>query len=390
MLALVSIEDERMTRSLVQREPFKWSIILVILVVIVCMSIVLPFQCVTGQTDQNQNYDRQFAWYFDGYHWVWNLSIPESLYNAYVSVPDSVRTQISLSNFGYFVTTDDSYIQGLASKLNATASQLNFDSVQEINFVLSFVQSIPYATDANSTGYQDYPRFPIETLVDNVGDCKSHSILFASLTLSLGYGSIFINPPNHLAVGVLGNDLPGSSWTYDNQMYYYCETTGSGFTIGVLPDQFDGQSANIFSIDTGQQYIPILQSPSYTQPDPTIVPDNPYNSIATPTPNPDQTFAPVILQPTIQPDEPISVNLIADEPIFFVIIVTAIAVSIAVTILSVRMPKQKVIQPQQPTSQSGASPTPQPPAETSKFCIYCGASNKSIAIYCETCGKKIG
>ena len=231
---------------IIQRKPFKWSFILVALAVIVCLSMVLPFQVVNAQTDQSQSYDRQFAWYYDGYHWVWNLSIPESLYNAYVSVPDSVRTQIQLSNFGYFVTTGDSYIQGLALKLNATASQLDFDSVQEINFILSFIQSIPYATDANSTGYQDYPRFPIETLVDNVGDCKSHSILFASLTLSLGYGTIFINPPSHLAVGVLGNDLKGTSWTYDNQTYYYCETTGSGFTIGMLPDQFNGQTANIY------------------------------------------------------------------------------------------------------------------------------------------------
>ena len=142
------------------------------------------------------------------------------------------------------------------------------------------MQSIPYATDANSTGYQDYPRFPVETLVDDIGDCKSHSVLFATLSVILGYGAIYINPPDHLAVGILGSNLSGSYWSYQNQSYYYCETTGSGFTIGQLPTQFDGQTAYVYGIDTSLQYIVDLQSNSYGQPNPTVDP----NTTSNPTP----------------------------------------------------------------------------------------------------------
>ena len=157
----------------------------------------------------------------------------------------------------------------LADKLNETATQLGYSSYDEVNFVLAFVQSIPYKTDNASTGYQDYPRFPVETLVDDVGDCKSHSILFATLMLILGYGTVFINPPDHLAVGVLGNNLQGTYWIYNNQTYYYCETTGVGFTIGELPQQFTGQTANVYPIDESEQYVPNLQATSSTELKPT-------------------------------------------------------------------------------------------------------------------------
>ena len=180
-----------MIRSLLRRKPLSLLIILVF-AFLVCYPVIQPFALVNGQTqNQTQFYDKSFTWNYAGETWTWNLTIPASLYEAYIAVPDSVRSQIQLKDFGYFTTTDDAYMQSLATKINETATQEGYSSLQEANFALAFVQSIPYATDLNSTGYQDYPRFPIETLVDNVGDCKSHSILFATLTLMLGFNAVF-------------------------------------------------------------------------------------------------------------------------------------------------------------------------------------------------------
>jgi len=338
-------------------------LIIFTLACIISLPILRPFGFVTAQSPgQSQYYNTAFAWYYGGDHWTLNLSIPVDLYDAYVAVPDSVRITYSLADFGFFTTTEDNYMQNLANKLNQTATQQGYGSYDEVNFVLAFVQSIPYKTDNASTPYQDYPRFPIETLVDNVGDCKSHSILFATLMLILGYGAVFINPPDHLAVGILGNNLPGTSYICNNQTYYYCETTGPGFTIGQLPQQFTGQKVYVYPIDESEQYIPNLQATSSTVPN-----------------------------PTIQPVLPISVNLIADEPILFILIILAIVVSIAITVKTAsksnRMP---------PLNQTVSSETSNPKvAEANleinkyKFCIYCGSSNKSFALYCEKCGKKI-
>ena len=262
-----------MSRTLLTRKPVKLLIIFT-LAFIVSLPIIHPFEVVTAQSStQNQYYNTEFAWDYGGSHWDWNLSIPVALYDAYdnITVPDSTRVQIGLSDFGFFTTTEDTYMQTLAEKLNDSATQCGYGYYGEVNFVLAFVQSIPYKTDNESTGYQDYPRFPVETLVDDVGDCKSHSVLFATLMLMLGYDTVFINPPDHLAVGVLGNSLQGTYWTLNNKTYYYCETTGPGFTIGELPTQFIGQTANIYAIDCSEQYIPNLQWASSTEPNLTIL-----------------------------------------------------------------------------------------------------------------------
>jgi len=175
-----------------------------------------------------------------------------------------------------------------------------------------------------------------------------------------GYGTVFINPPDHLAVGILGNNLPGTSYICNNQTYYYCETTGPGFTIGQLPQQFTGQKVYVYPIDESEQYVPNLQSTSSNIPN-----------------------------PTIQPVLPISVNLISDEPILFILIILAIVISITVTVKTAGKSKQIT-----PFNQT-VSPKPSSPKmaeanlETNKFCVYCGSSNKSFAVYCEKCGKKI-
>ena len=375
--------------------------------VVLLPMILLPLQTVSAQsTNGTQYYYQEFVWDYGGHHWVWNLSIPVDLYSAYVSVPDFTRTQIPLSNFGYFTTTEDSYLQTLAQKLNETAQQEGYSSITELNFVLAFVQSIPYATDNASTGYQDYPRFPVETLVDNVGDCKSHSVLFATLSLMLDYGAVYINPPDHLAVGILGDDLSGTYWNYSGGSYYYCETTGSGFTIGQLPTQFNGQSAYVYGIDTSLQYIVNSQSVALVQPNPTIAPNTPDNAVPTPANHqPTPTGSPAVAGPTVEPDTPISFGLIFNDPLLFIIIIVAIGASIAVTLLTAKSTRQprtnKTASAETVVAQetagsnldAGKVDSTQSAANISvagtKFCIYCGATNKSFAVYCEKCGKKI-
>jgi len=357
-----------------------------VLAVTITQPIIHPFQVANAQSSGQSQYFTEFAWDYGGSHWDWNLSIPAALYEGYAEVPDSVRTQYGLTDFGVFTSTYDSYMQTLASLLNASATQSGYGRYDEVNFVLAFVQSIPYKTDNASTPYQDYPRFPVETLVDDVGDCKSHSILFATLMLILGYDTVFINPPNHLAVGILGNNLPGSYFTFSGKTYYYCETTGTGFTIGELPSQFNNITAGVYSIDQSEQYIPNLQENSLSGPTPFPL----YSATPTFNPNPLASSSPTMGGPTIQPDRPMSLNLISAEPVLFILIIFAIAVSITAAIMSTNKSKQKPI----PNQTLASAPNNATPAnsnmEINKFCIFCGSSNKSIAVYCEKCGKKIG
>jgi len=109
------------------------------------------------------------------------------------------------------------------------------------------VQSLPYTSDNETTGYDEYPRYPIETLVDNGGDCEDTAILAAALIDAMGYGVVLLRFPTHMAVGVKGSDsLYGTYWTYQDQRYYYLETTGANWEIGELPPTYKGMSAQIF------------------------------------------------------------------------------------------------------------------------------------------------
>jgi hypothetical protein len=353
-----------------KQKPIRVSIIL-LLALIICSPIVFPHQA-AAQTDGY--YTKSFSWDYNGKHWNWNLSIPQNLYDAYKAVPVSTRTRDGPAGYGFCTTTKDSYIQSLAKELNDTATQQGYNSFDKVSFVLAFVQSLPYTSDNVTEGYNEYPRFPIETLVDDGGDCEDTSILFATLTLIMGYGTVYINPPDHYAVGILGNNLHGTYWTHpegSNKTYYYCETTGDGFKIGQLPDAFQGQSAFIYDIDENKQFVP--------------------NVVVMPTsePSPTDSASPTITQPSVQPVLPLSFNLISDNPLLFIIIAFAIVVSIALAVWSVRKPKQPPVEA--PTPSEPSSPQVQNTAsEGTKFCIYCGSSNKAYAVYCEKCGKQIG
>jgi hypothetical protein len=165
----------------------------------------------------------------------------------------------------------------MANKLHEAATQKGYEAFDEVSFILAFVQSLPYTSDSVTTRYDEYPRFPIETLVDDGGDCEDTAILFATLVIILNYDTIFILSPNHLAVGVWGNDLEGYYFTYNSRNYYYCETTGENWNIGDVPDAYKGISATLYSIIEGRQYIPTQDTP--TVPTPTV----PTPTVPTPT-----------------------------------------------------------------------------------------------------------
>lgn len=360
----------------------------ILIITALALIIATPFFAIHPVAAQSTDYiEKSFSWDYEGRTWNWNLSIPTALYSEYKSVPVSTRTHNGPAGYGYLTTTEDYYMITLANKLNQTATNMGYSSYDKVSFVLSFVQSLQYTSDNVTEGYNEYPRFPIETLVDDGGDCEDTSILFATITIIMGYGTVYINPPNHYAVGILGNNLYGTYWEHpqdSNRTFYYCETTGNLFKIGQLPDEFKGLSASIYDIDQRDQYVPNIVILPTVEPTAT----NPPLTTASTTPSAAPTLD--VSGPTTQPPLELSFNLIFQNPLLFILIMFAIVVSIALTIMSVRKPKtHSILQPPTPpppTIQETASTTG---TEADKFCIYCGSGNKAHASYCEKCGKQI-
>jgi hypothetical protein len=120
-----------------------------------------------------------------------------------------------------------------ARALKAKADNLKLSPWETVNYVVSFVQGMKYISDKDPK--VEYAKFPAETLVDAGGDCEDSAILLAALLDELGYGTILISPPGHMALGIACADCTGSYIDYKGRKYYYTETTSAGWKIGELP-----------------------------------------------------------------------------------------------------------------------------------------------------------
>ena len=186
---------------------------------------------------------RNYVWEFGG-EWSWELTIPKSLYEYYKGIPRPPTVDYSV-----YVThpVDDIYIDRLAGNIRDAALQEGYDDYQTVELAIAFVQNLPYTFDSVTSPYDEYPRYPIETLVDNGGDCEDTSILLASLLSSMGYGIVLIQLPDHCAVGLKGGEnIYGTYWEYEGAKYYYLETTNTGWGIGELPEEYENTSAHIY------------------------------------------------------------------------------------------------------------------------------------------------
>jgi hypothetical protein len=195
---------------------------------------------------------RSYAWEYGGKEWTWELQIPKSLYHYYTEMP-----RLATNNYSVYVThpLDDEYIDRLVEAIIEAADRNEYSQYETIVLAAAFVQNLPYNSDLETTHYDEYPRYPVETLVDNGGDCEDTSILLASILDSMGYGVVLVNPSYHLAVGVLCKEgTPGRYYPYNGGSYYYLETTDPAWSIGELPQNYRFSPAYVYGIEP----IPVL------------------------------------------------------------------------------------------------------------------------------------
>lgn len=204
-----------------------------------------------GATQSTELMSRSYSWNYQG-EWSWEANFPVSLYEYYQKLP-----RPPTENYSVYVThpSDDLYINQLVEEITQAVQQEGYSEYQTVEFAVAFIQSLPYAFDSVTTPYDEYPRYPIETLVDYGGDCEDTSILLASILDKMGYGVVLLGLPEHMAVGVKGDDnIYGSYWEYGGSKYYYIETTGENWGIGILPDEYVTAQAYIYPMIP----IPIL------------------------------------------------------------------------------------------------------------------------------------
>lgn len=185
--------------------------------------------------------DITYRWDYGGDYFTLRTDIPLELYLEYER--DSIRRYaldiddaVELSKT--YTTSSEPIIVNISTALSHKALELGLNDEATVNFVLSFVQSIPYVEDQLSVDEDEYWRYPVETLFDKKGDCEDKSFLFASIMEAMGMDSVILIFDTHAAVGVVCPGATGSYYNYDGHRYYYCETTGVGWSVGDIPEEY--------------------------------------------------------------------------------------------------------------------------------------------------------
>lgn len=189
--------------------------------------------------------EQGFSWAFESQKYTALIAIDAKWYNQ----TRSYKRQRQY-NFYYLlpiVQQGTKSLQNLIREFSRIMPR-TWSAEQKVTFVLTFVQSLPYTKDI-ATGYDEYYKYPIETLAEaeDSGDCEDTSVLFASLLNGLNFKVALIALPGHIAVGVKGN-FRGTFFPHENNKYFYCETTRTGWNLGMLPPEFEGREYKIIPI----------------------------------------------------------------------------------------------------------------------------------------------
>ncbi|MCQ1537581.1 hypothetical protein FTO68_01045 [Methanocalculus taiwanensis] len=207
-----------------------------------------------------------YRWYSGGSYYTWTIQIPASRYNYFAILPrdkpgpeDYVMSDRGRAELHLII--EDFISLAASRKLNEN---------QRRDLIISFVQSLPNNHWGAVRDYDDYPKYPLQTLYDGGGDSQDTTILLASLLNLLNYQASLFETPRHYAVllplteadkannlvYVYQKDantiLKGNYLDEDNNIrdyyqnrpdvikssYVYIESNIPGYPIGTLPAQF--------------------------------------------------------------------------------------------------------------------------------------------------------
>ena len=200
--------------------------------------------------------NKTYEWPYQNKGYTVFLEIDNDKYQWYKN-RDVNRTPQRIGKFAMasFVTTQDIVITQLANELYDLAVLEGFNESEMIDFILRFVQySVLYSEDIETKGCVEYWRYPVETLIEQTGDCEDSTLLFASIMDNLGYDTVLLfyiidDDSGHLATGVhIDNLLIEDFIEYNEKKFYYCETTSVGFTIGEKPSEIVNDPEMIIAV----------------------------------------------------------------------------------------------------------------------------------------------
>jgi hypothetical protein len=191
-------------------------------------------------------------------------SVTPSLYDFYQSSDHRISRD---NDYAKFVTPDA--VRIVAEKMRQTVSNRTRSDENFANDVLKVIHQIPYAIS-------DY-KYPVETIVENSGDCDVVSFLAASLMKAGGLDVVLLIyrnlPGSHMNVGVSLPRKPLNTlkteavgYEHSNKTYWAAECTPGNWQVGYQPEFVASVEPTIISLEGCEDSSPTAVSCSLNGP----------------------------------------------------------------------------------------------------------------------------
>lgn len=185
----------------------------------------------------------------DGRSALIEFCVSVNTYATFATRKRDLNTNTWVNTYIY-ESNNDQLVGAIAKCLREIQAQGNLSNDEIVLEAINFVQQcIVYQYDSEAKGVTEYPKYPIETFVEGTGDCEDQAMLLAAILRKLGYGTVLIKLPGHIAVGIkCESGVCGRYYNYNGARYYYIETTGTGWGIGQMPEQYIGVNAQLYTV----------------------------------------------------------------------------------------------------------------------------------------------
>ncbi len=189
-------------------------------------------------------YTKTVYWIHKGLQYTTQFGIHEDKYWFY----KDQKRGYCCKGWDKFATPDDPTIQTIAQDV-VDVSISTGDTCKSC-IAIDFVESMIYEYDIDYIGDYEYPKYAIETIIDEKGDCEDTSFLMASILEAIGIDTILLVYSDHMAVGVWCDGCTGSYYDYKGRKYFFLETTGyaDNWEIGRIWGKYAEESPLIIEV----------------------------------------------------------------------------------------------------------------------------------------------
>lgn len=200
---------------------------------------------------------RRYEWSFRGTSLWYEKDWPDSWISELEDLPHDIT---DTDGYAHYVNNDpyESDLFDFFEEVIELTDQYASMTCErdQLEACLAFVQHLNYYSEQG-----EYPRYPMETLIEGGGDCEDTAILMAAIAQKCGYQCALIEfhgddswgegEWGHVDLGIAesySSEFSGTYWTHDEVQYYYCHCNGRNYAIGEYSGKW-GDNARVFPVN---------------------------------------------------------------------------------------------------------------------------------------------